>query len=168
MAFVKQHQVLDQRDEPGGERGDHIRNIFTGGSSDCRPDDDRRRWKRLFRGGTETILLVEDDDAVRFMTRRTLEGCGYKVVEAASGRKALAIWPSNASRKWILLPSRILSCPTASTVTVLREMLCEQVLALKVIFVSGYNLNRTDPLATRPFWPEATIISYKNLITCTC
>jgi two-component system, cell cycle sensor histidine kinase and response regulator CckA len=39
--------------------------------------------------GTETIVLVEDDDAVRHVTRRALEGAGYTVLDAASGPGAI-------------------------------------------------------------------------------
>jgi CheY-like chemotaxis protein len=46
--------------------------------------------------GTETILLVEDEPAVRGFARRTLEDHGYIVLEAASGADALSIVASHA------------------------------------------------------------------------
>lgn len=41
--------------------------------------------------GTETILLVEDEDSVRELFRETLAACGYNVIAAASGQAALDI-----------------------------------------------------------------------------
>jgi signal transduction histidine kinase/ActR/RegA family two-component response regulator len=43
------------------------------------------------RGGSETILLVEDDDRVRVITRRFLMGQGYLVLEADNGYQALLV-----------------------------------------------------------------------------
>src|SRR5207244_1925 len=42
-------------------------------------------------GGSETVLLVEDEESVRQLVRETLEGKGYKVLEAEQGHSALEI-----------------------------------------------------------------------------
>jgi len=41
--------------------------------------------------GTETILLVEDDECMRAITRRVLRACGYTVIESGRGADALAL-----------------------------------------------------------------------------
>ena len=41
--------------------------------------------------GSETLLLVEDDDAVRALARHVLKSCGYTLLEASDGREAIRI-----------------------------------------------------------------------------
>jgi PAS domain S-box-containing protein len=50
-----------------------------------------RRANAIDPRGDETILIVEDEDAVRRAVARVLTGLGYDVLEAADGREALAI-----------------------------------------------------------------------------
>ena len=40
-------------------------------------------------GGAETVLLVEDEEGLRQLLKTVLEGAGYRVLEAGSGRQAL-------------------------------------------------------------------------------
>jgi hypothetical protein len=42
--------------------------------------------------GRETVLLVEDDTDLRFLTRKSLERFGYSVIEAGAGPSALELW----------------------------------------------------------------------------
>ena len=55
------------------------------------------------RGGTETILLAEDEPSVRAVTRRLLEHCGYRVLEAANGAEALQVWQQHPASVALLL-----------------------------------------------------------------
>jgi two-component system cell cycle sensor histidine kinase/response regulator CckA len=48
--------------------------------------------------GTETILLVEDDDALRALSRKILVGRGYTVLEACDGQAALGVYEQHAGR----------------------------------------------------------------------
>jgi DNA-binding response OmpR family regulator len=56
--------------------------------SETEPQTPAHQWPR---GGSETILLVEDDDQVRAITRRFLMGQGYLVLEAEDGYQALLV-----------------------------------------------------------------------------
>ena len=48
------------------------------------------------RGSGETVLVVEDEAAIRAMTRQTLETYGYRVLEAANGAEAVAVYAREA------------------------------------------------------------------------
>jgi len=49
------------------------------------------RDSRVMPPGTETIMVVDDDDAIRRLIRDTLEPLGYNILEAGSGEDALAV-----------------------------------------------------------------------------
>jgi PAS domain S-box-containing protein len=89
------------------------------------------------RGGSETILLVEDDEAVRSLTRRLLENFGYKIKEAASGRQALELWPGLAGPVDLLLTDMVM--PEGVNGRELADQLLAQRPTLKVLFMTGYS-----------------------------
>jgi signal transduction histidine kinase/FixJ family two-component response regulator len=88
-------------------------------------------------GGKETILLVEDEDSVRLLTRRLLEKFGYTVHEATSGRAALDVWRSRSLQLDLLLTDIIM--PEGVTGRELAEQLRAGNPRLKVVFTSGYS-----------------------------
>ena len=87
------------------------------------------------RAGAETILLVEDEEAVRNVTRRILVAAGYKVLSAPGGGEALKLWAEHKDQVSLLLTDVVM--PGMSG----RE-LADRLLAmsddLKVLYMSGY------------------------------
>ena len=88
-------------------------------------------------GGTETILLVEDEAILREMARDILRDCGYRLIEAATGREALELWREGAGKIDLLLTDMVM--PEGISGVDLAERLLADRPDLKVIFTSGYN-----------------------------
>jgi CheY-like chemotaxis protein len=89
------------------------------------------------RGGTETILLVEDDPAVRTLTRIVFENKGYKVLEADTGPAALEVWESSGGAVDLLFTDLVM--PEGVSGHALAAELQSRKPGLKVIFTSGYS-----------------------------
>jgi PAS domain S-box-containing protein len=87
-------------------------------------------------GGSETILLVEDDEAVRCLTSLILKKAGYRLHEAASGLQALELWRARKEEISLVLTDMIM--PGDMDGRELAEQLLAERPNLKVIFVSGY------------------------------
>ena len=85
--------------------------------------------------GSETILLVEDEAALRALTRRLLEKHGYTVLEAGTADAALALARAHVGPIHLLLADVVL--PGASGPTLAGELLSRRA-DLKVLFMSGY------------------------------
>ncbi|MBA3580646.1 MAG: PAS domain-containing protein [Gemmatimonadaceae bacterium] len=103
--------------------------------------------------GSETVLLVEDEDMVRKVVRRTLTGRGYKVVEASNGKEALALALEDPSRISLVLTDVMM--PQMGGPELARR-LWAQFPQLKVIFVSGYAPDTMSPESALP--PGAILI----------
>ena len=88
--------------------------------------------------GTGTILLVEDDSAVREVTQSTLEGYGYKVITAENGEQALNYYKKNGDGIDLLLTDVIMPVMSGKELSnKLRKINKE----LKILFFSGYTDN---------------------------
>ncbi len=86
-------------------------------------------------GGTETILLVEDEDAVRNLIRRVLEVHGYKVLTAPSAEAALEVSRLHAGPLDLLLTDVVM--PGLSGPKLAERLLVERP-AVRIILMSGY------------------------------
>nr|MBA3692838.1 PAS domain-containing protein [Acidobacteriota bacterium] len=85
--------------------------------------------------GTETILLVEDEELVRNLSREILETCGYTVIEARNGLEALEVC-ENGNCKINLLMTDVVMPQMGGRE--LAEKLSEKLPNLKILFTSGY------------------------------
>jgi signal transduction histidine kinase/CheY-like chemotaxis protein len=94
------------------------------------------------RGGKETILVVEDEPALRTLANTVLQECGYQVLEAASGAQALQVWNGHAGPIDLLLTDLVM--PEGVSGVDLAQRLLATRPELKIIFASGYNMGELD------------------------
>jgi two-component system, cell cycle sensor histidine kinase and response regulator CckA len=87
------------------------------------------------RGGSETILLVEDDKAFRELLRLSLQNAGYEVLEADAPEKALEVAQNNKGAVHLVLSDMVM--PQTNGVELIR-MLKTLHPELRAILMSGY------------------------------
>ncbi len=90
-------------------------------------------------GGTETILVVEDEIPVREFVSRLLRQCGYEVLAAASGIEALAVWREDGGRIDMLLTDMIM--PDGFSGADLARRLRQENPELTIVYTSGYSMD---------------------------
>jgi len=88
-------------------------------------------------GGTETVLIVEDEATLREMARDILADCGYRILEASTGKEALEVWRKSAAEIDLLLTDMVM--PEGVSGVNLAEWLLADRPDLKIIFTSGYS-----------------------------
>ena len=117
--------------------------------------------KPLIRGGSETILLVEDDMAVRLATKTILARRGYIVLEAGNGSEAIKIWREQRDAVALLFTDLVM--PGGVNGRQLAQRLQTDRPGLKVIFASGYSpefagreiqLSPDENFVQKPFRPD--------------
>ena len=123
-----------------------------------------KRREETVRGGTETILLAEDEEAIRALAERILTGLGYTVLVTRNGEEAVEIF---RQRKEIVLAVLDVVMPRKGGKEAFEEMHKANP-SLKVIFMSGYSADGIHdsfvlipdmPFLQKPFGP--TILARK-------
>jgi two-component system cell cycle sensor histidine kinase/response regulator CckA len=87
--------------------------------------------------GDETILVVEDEPALRDLVVNVLELCGYRIYQARTGVEALRVWEKHKNEIDLLLTDMVM--PEGMSGRQLAERLQAEDPGLKVIYTSGYS-----------------------------
>jgi PAS domain S-box-containing protein len=85
--------------------------------------------------GSETVLVVEDEEAVRILIRRILESSGYRVLEARHGAEALVICDEHKEPIHLLMTDVIM--PEMSGMQLVKRVAAQRP-EMKILFMSGY------------------------------
>ena len=121
------------------------------------------------RGGSETILLVEDEEGVRAFVKRTLERFGYRVVEAHTAEAAIELMTQDPQAIHLLITDVVLPGLTGPA---LADRLRQQQPALRVLFMSGYADHRlwqeiqqmeTSVWLEKPFSTQALLTKVRHV-----
>jgi CheY-like chemotaxis protein len=120
--------------------------------------------------GTELVLVVEDEQSVRDLARAVLEECGYVVLEARDGARALDVCRDHPDPIHLLLTDVVMPGMSGS-------LLADRARALrpkmKILFMSGYTddaivhhgvLDEGTPFLQKPFSPDALALRVREVI----
>jgi len=120
--------------------------------------------------GTETILLVEDEDAVRALSRHILQSCGYTVLEATNGLEAIRVAEDHKEPIHLVVSDVVMPLLGGRQ---LAEQLEAMRPGLKILFLSGYTddavirhgiLQADFAFLQKPFSPSALAQKVRNVL----
>ncbi len=120
--------------------------------------------------GSETILVVEDEENVRRYTRRALEGLGYTVLVASDGPEALRLAAAHARPIHLLLADVVM--PGMNGREVARHLSARRP-EMRVLYMSGYAadvvlqqglLEPTLAILQKPFTPDVLALKVREVL----
>jgi signal transduction histidine kinase/CheY-like chemotaxis protein len=115
------------------------------------------------------VLLVEDEEAVRRLARRVLEGVGYEVLEAAHGAEALALFQKHSGIDLVVTDVIMPGMSGQELSARIRQLNPAQ----QILYVSGYtddtilqhgNFLPNTSFLQKPFSPSALVARVQELV----
>jgi signal transduction histidine kinase/ActR/RegA family two-component response regulator len=123
--------------------------------------------------GTETVLLVEDEERVRDMTKEILQESGYQVLEAKHGQEALLVADQHPGPIHLMLSDVVMPQMSGRE---LAERLTPLRKDMKVLYMSGYTddaivhhgvLDEGMSFIEKPFTPSALAHKVRQVLNAT-
>jgi len=168
--IVKQHQGWTEVDSHVG-KGTTFRIFIPRATTGVTNGVEKPTTSLTVKGGSESILLVEDESPVRELVARVLERYGYRVFQAGTGAEALDVW--NRSRNEIKLVLTDLVMPNNMNGRELAEKMWSESPELKVIFTSGYSADivgkdfKLQPelnFLQKPYQPQSLALTVRRCL----
>jgi PAS domain S-box-containing protein len=167
--IVKQHQGwIEVQSTLGKGTTFGIYIPFTGSAT---VDIDKPATQIKVKGGSETILLVEDEPPVRELVASVLQNYGYNILQAGSGQEAVGVWSEHKEKINLLLTDLVM--PGNMNGHELAEKLRGERSGLKVIFTSGYSadivskdfkLDASLNFLQKPYHPNALALTVRRCL----
>ena len=110
---------------------------------DASPVAERKGTIAASESGGETVLIVEDQEAVRSFAKAALRQHGYQVIHAGDGDQALSVAKQHSGQIHLLITDVIMPGINGKELSIRLKELCPN---LKVLFISGYT---ADVIAQR-------------------
>jgi len=144
--------------------------VYLPEAPEARKEDADRDDPALTLGGSETILLVEDEDSVRELAREVLETRGYHILEAENGVEALRKAAAHEGPIQLLVTDVVMPRMGGGE---LAERLAGMRPDVKVLFVSGYTddsivrhgvRERASAFLQKPFTLEGFVARVRQVL----
>ncbi len=167
--IVKQHQGWIEVESQIG-KGTTFR-VYIPYVGSGKSEAEKPTTRLTIRGGSETILLVEDEKPVRELVARVLHKYGYNILQAGSGIDAIGVCDEYQGKIDLLLTDLVM--PGGINGRELAEKLWAEEPELKVIFTSGYSADivgkdfKLDPdlnFLQKPYHPQTLAIAVRRCL----
>jgi two-component system, cell cycle sensor histidine kinase and response regulator CckA len=145
--------------------------IYLPACGEVKPSPEHPHANPQFGGGTETVLVVEDDDAVLKLAVEILASAGYTVLQAQNVEDAIRSLEEKNGEIDLVLTDVVL--PTASAMSLASGHSALKG-STKLLFMSGYSDDslpmlsesiRSGAFLPKPFTPQALLAKVRELLT---